>query len=527
MVTPSRDRPAAAASLRGLAAAAAEAVRLAIGRGAESIGHPVAPWDEVFSVATRECLGALAWVRSGAEIRAGAPAPVVAAWRAHALSLMQRADVQIGSLGAACAALESSGVRAVVLKGAPLAQRLYGDPRLRYSADLDLYVPLPSRADARRALVEAGWEFCGGGPPWDESFALRRGDEIVKLDVHSSLVGDVLAHLPVPPPESSPVTVGGFALQAADGALLAPYLAAHLAKHRVFPLLWAVDFHTLWESLDAASREASHRAARSAGLGRYLEWGARLSADVSDAAAADRAALARLGFSDVRRGYGTPALRDLALAPTAADALRAAAAWLAPPATRQDWRAFARRSAHRLLSPLGWMRPPALYGARPVAPPDEGAGRAAEGSIPAVPAVPIGGEELSELARDILTRGESFWLTVRGRSMQPTIPSGSEVRVVPLRGRAPRVGDVALARLPSGAPVVHRVRRADSATVVLRGDSVVACDPPVASEWILGRVDAVRTDAGVRPLSSRAPIVWRVSAARLRRWLAFRVRHAR
>ncbi|CAN5408214.1 hypothetical protein BH11ACT8_BH11ACT8_07960 [soil metagenome] len=48
------------------------------------------------------------------------------------------------------------------------------------------------------------------------------------------------------------------------------------------------------------------------------------------------------------------------------------------------------------------------------------------------------------------------WVIVRGRSMLPTLRDGDRLLVV-RRGRAPRVGDVVLARFRDGSLVVKRV----------------------------------------------------------------------
>src|SRR5687767_12103439 len=56
----------------------------------------------------------------------------------------------------------SAGIDAVVLKGLPLASRLYGDFAVRACVDIDLYVSRESRAKADVALARAGWTLAEG-----------------------------------------------------------------------------------------------------------------------------------------------------------------------------------------------------------------------------------------------------------------------------------------------------------------------------------------------------------------------------
>ena len=64
--------------------------------------------------------------------------------------------------------LADAGVDRLVLKGAPLSQRLYGNPLLRGSVDVDLLVAPADARSAEKALLRAGWRLhpaeVEGGP---------------------------------------------------------------------------------------------------------------------------------------------------------------------------------------------------------------------------------------------------------------------------------------------------------------------------------------------------------------------------
>ena len=83
-------------------------------------------------------------------------------------------------------------------------------------------------------------------------------------------------------------------------------------------------------------------------------------------------------------------------------------------------------------------------------------------------------------------------MIARGGSMRPFLPDGTAVMVHPLRGQAPRVGEIIL--VPRGNDVaLHRVIRLEEGRVVTRGDACAAEDPPVPIPSIRGRaIHAVR-----------------------------------
>jgi hypothetical protein len=244
-------------------------------------------------------------------------------------------------------------VQAIVLKGLPLSVRLYGDPSARATGDLDLFVPESERACAAQALEsDLGYRRRSGAAPWEETFERGAGADRLLVDVHSSLVHPELSHLPVGTPASEPASVAEHVLPAHAGPLVPATLAAHLSKHAGLlvpaPLLWFVDFATLWESLGTSQQAAARAAARAAGLAKHLEWAVRVAGAVGGAATRDTAALAVLGCDARGRRVAHPAWRDVAFSGGATDAARALAAWVWPRPVRDDWRLFARQCLHRL-----------------------------------------------------------------------------------------------------------------------------------------------------------------------------------
>lgn len=122
---------------------------------------------------------------------------------------------------------------------------------------------------------------------------------------------------------------------------------------------------------------------------------------------------------------------------------------------------------------------------------------------PVVDGTIVSAGDVAALVRDLLRRrGEARWVA-RGRSMRGSIPDGAEVRLVAPPPGGPRPGDVAMALLPGGRLVLHRVVAVAAGTVRLRGDACRRPDPPVP-------VEAVVAVADPRPPRSLWSLLWRV-----------------
>lgn len=344
----------------------AAALRLALGR---ELTDGAVDWAALLGVAARERLVALAWLRSGALIREAAPSDIVDAWRSHAIAVDQKGRDRLGLLAITAMALDQAGIPTVVLKGMPLARRLYGDPFIRASDDIDLYVAPDCRDRAREALSASGWHHETGAAPWDELFS--RGPRTrLYLEVHEMLLSDYLAHLPRVTPRTAPIDLGGVTVAALEDPIEPAYLAAHLAGHQRPPLLWLIDFATLWNGLDDDRRRAAEGAARSAGLHRYLDWAIAMTFLLDGCADGDPSSLAELGIAGAdRQDDHMSVWRHARLAANPVDAARAIGACLWPRPLRGDWRATGSTSVWRLRRRL---RRPTLtrrLRATPAAPP--------------------------------------------------------------------------------------------------------------------------------------------------------------
>lgn len=491
------------------------ALRLAFGRP-----HPEdarADWSLVLEASSRELLTALAWQRSGLFIRRHAGLGLSATWRRAALATQVRGERQLELLREAMAALDGAGVDAVVLKGMPLGVRLYGDPFVRCSADIDLYVPARHRDRAAATLRRVGWRSTDGQAPWHEAWSSERAGVEYHLELHSLLVSDHLAHVGAPAPISARVAIAGTELAGHVGDFLAPYLAVHLATHQMPPMLWLVDFSTLWSSLSGAARARAVAAAREARVARYLTWAVEQATLVERVAAGrDRDALGALGIDGRARRDRHSIWRHLALASSTVDRARLVGAFVVPRRVRGNLRALARYTIARLRTRLASLAGASrTYGRQPTA-----------GETDPRP-LRLERDEMMALTREVVSAGAGLHVRAPGGSMRPTIPRGALVRIGPLPAGGIHAGDVVLALTADGEPVLHRAVAVRHDGILTRGDASIITDPLVPHDRVIGVATHVREDGKERALGRRPVRSLTVSALKVRRRLARMVRRAR
>ena len=102
------------------------------------------------------------------------------------------------------------------------------------------------------------------------------------------------------------------------------------------------------------------------------------------------------------------------------------------------------------------------------------------------------------MAAAVLRSPQGLTSRIAGRSMEPAIPDGAEVRLQPLPAGGVREGMVVACLSAGGTLFAHRVlacamRRGRDYAITL-GDGWQLCDPPVAQDDVLGEVTAFRVD---------------------------------
>jgi hypothetical protein len=149
-------------------------------------------------------------------------------------------------LGKSLDALAAAGIQAVVLKGLPLAERLYGDAGHRASTDVDLWVTPREAPEAQRALEALGLRPARRHEP--HHIALHGTEGLVELHVYPiAPFGEVVSGGPLRD-RALEAQAGGhrYLRLAPDDELL--YLAVHATNHLLQRLAWVYDLKLLVRS---------------------------------------------------------------------------------------------------------------------------------------------------------------------------------------------------------------------------------------------------------------------------------------
>ena len=221
---------------------------------------------------------------------AGGPLAALAAKlrRTYAPSLaLQRALKQLSSLQRLALSLRERETPFLVLKGLPLAQRLYGDPFVREAADIDLLVAPESFAKSREAVLAAGFV---PAMPFDETPArvrwaqrVRKEETFVRDDIRLELHRRVLGnphYFDAPFAEFHErrawVAIGGerYPTLPLDEELV--YLMCHGAGHGWMQLKWLCDVALCLKGSDKAELARIAARCRQAGIGAV--WNSALAA---------------------------------------------------------------------------------------------------------------------------------------------------------------------------------------------------------------------------------------------------------
>jgi hypothetical protein len=208
---------------------------------------------------------------------------------------------------------EQARLRAVVLKGPLLAERLYARPSARATSDLDLLVVEPDLDAACAALADLGFSLEEG----PEAQRFRREHHHVRLSHPDTLplelhfqgyvgFGRTLPSAPLLD-RSRPAAGLGW-LHVLDPADELVFLAVHAAVHRFVRLGWLEDIRLLLEKMSPDEIDVALARARAWGFARVLRFtlalvdellgGGPLLADGGTASARERVA---------RRVVGEPA----------------------------------------------------------------------------------------------------------------------------------------------------------------------------------------------------------------------------
>ena len=172
------------------------------------------------------------------------------AWNTRGLAQLEGLNLAVDCLG-------QHGIPAIVLKGMPLSERLYGAPLVRENSDIDLLVPPMVMDSAVEVLCMNGWKPCS--PPWQPTSPLYRYfDRYVNnrtftgpgglLELHHRLTNNpFLLQNSFGELENRAIQVeiNGSSFQTMGNSDLLIYLCIHGQLHRWTRLKWLCDIVAL------------------------------------------------------------------------------------------------------------------------------------------------------------------------------------------------------------------------------------------------------------------------------------------
>jgi hypothetical protein len=227
------------------------------------------------------------------------------------------------ALALAGGALYEADVPFAVLKGLPLAHRLYGTITARRCRDIDLLVPPERFNDARNALEALGYSSTRGLSRKQDDLWLRRAADLPMVHGATGLLLELHHGFEMRPrwagqacargllEAARPYAFHGIEVPAALGTELLPYLAWHGTKHAWFRLFWLLDIAALEWRCGITDRAAVMRSATTIDQVRSLALAWWLSAQLfgvpdagPDIGAAEARRVAALGHRVLASAFG-------------------------------------------------------------------------------------------------------------------------------------------------------------------------------------------------------------------------------
>jgi putative nucleotidyltransferase-like protein len=209
-------------------------------------------WGKLLALADQHCVRPLLLQSLKAVCWEDVPAPVRLELERFCKSNAQKNLLLTGELLRLLRSFNEHEVPLVALKGAILAETVYGDLSLREFCDLDLLIRVQHLTKAEDVLLACGYtaqfpdrDYRTAFLSYHGQYAFRRGQSDLWVDLHWQFAGDGVV-FPLQAAEVWPrlieQTIAGRTVPSLAHDDLALFLAAHGTKERWRRLLWLCDF---------------------------------------------------------------------------------------------------------------------------------------------------------------------------------------------------------------------------------------------------------------------------------------------
>ena len=253
------------------------------------LASPAVPWNSLVAAAVREGVAPLLALHLGRDARV--PSGIRAALRSARLAAAARELAVRPILGSLLRDAGDAGLSVVVVKGAFLAEHLYGEAGLRPYLDIDLLIRRDQWPGLRAVLEKTGWveqvaldrgetrPRIPRNASWLESPVFRKSG--LSVEVHLNPLG---LHMPLRDEGAfwdslRRVSIAGVPALALDWPHALCTAAVHAQQHSYGRMVWLVDLAEM-AKLSDLDKAAVVAAAEGEGIAGSVRHGLRLAAQI-------------------------------------------------------------------------------------------------------------------------------------------------------------------------------------------------------------------------------------------------------
>jgi hypothetical protein len=241
-------------------------------------------WNQFLAWVKRHRIGPLVHYRFGQVVCSTIPEPVLEQLQEDVKRNRRQVLTQVSEAARIKRSLDATGIRSMMIKGPVLSLLAFGDPTLRVSRDVDLYVDRNRVSEANRLIIEAGYRRFAPDlelTPRQQDAFLRMRCQFAYFSAQTGVVQELHWRLTsnaalMPIDEATlwsrpePVRLNGVDFHTLPDEEMFLYLCVHGSGHVWFRLKWLADVAALLSRMSSSSLERIARRARALGIERPL-----------------------------------------------------------------------------------------------------------------------------------------------------------------------------------------------------------------------------------------------------------------
>ena len=239
-------------------------------------------WNQFVAWVRRHRIGPLVHCHLGQVVSSGVPGPVLEQLQDEVRRNRRQVLTQVSEAARIKRSLDAAGIRSMMIKGPVLSLLAFGDPTVRTSRDVDLYVDRSRVRDANRLIIEAGYRRFAPDlelTPRQEGAFLRMRCQFAYFSTQAGVVQELHWRLTsnatlMPIDQETlwsrlePVRLNGVDFRTLPDEEMFLYLCVHGSGHVWFRLKWLADVAALLGRMSSSSLNRIATRAQSLGVER-------------------------------------------------------------------------------------------------------------------------------------------------------------------------------------------------------------------------------------------------------------------